>query len=165
MLIVLTLLRIVTELAKEDVLDRLTNATINKASSRFAHLVLPGVLLVLSTALLVVLSTAESKEQALLIPVALAAVALPSMIRAIGTPANTEVRDCTFDGVTPIPQVLQRPPDARRRDALVASEILIGHIGPVLQFHPPEHSPSAFHGRSRLRARCLCSSGIDDTPG
>lgn len=114
LLIVLTLLRIVTELAKEDVLDRLTNATINKASSRFAHLVLPGVLLVLSTALLVVLSTAESKEQTLLIPVALAAVALPSMIRAIGTPANTEVRDCTFDGVTPIPQVLQRPPDARR---------------------------------------------------
>lgn len=36
----------------------------------------------------------------------------------------------------PILHVLQRPPNGRRRDALVASEILVGHVRPVLQLHP-----------------------------
>ncbi len=92
MLIVLTLFRVVTELAREDVLDRITSVTMNKVGSRFAHLALPGTVgLALSTVLLVVLSSAESKEQLLLIPVAFAAVALPSMIRAMGNSASAEV--------------------------------------------------------------------------
>lgn len=35
-----------------------------------------------------------------------------------------------------MPHILQRSMDGHRRDVLVSSEILIGHVGPVLQFHP-----------------------------
>lgn len=39
-------------------------------------------------------------------------------------------------GRHPIPHVLQRVSNGRRRDALIAGEILIGHVRPVLQLHP-----------------------------
>ena len=39
-------------------------------------------------------------------------------------------------GRHPIPHVLQCPPNGGRRNAVVASEILVGHVRTVLQLHP-----------------------------